>query len=88
MSDKKVGLLEGIPTSWSPISVFVYSSLRLLLYKERNVSAGLSGRRIRVLSAFVSTPEGAEDGGATCKDGSWQHDKTSGHECFVLQWLE
>ena len=58
--------------------MFVYSSLRLLLYKERNVSAGLSGRRIWVLSAFVLTPEGGEDGGATCKHGSWHHDKTLG----------
>ena len=70
------------------IGVCLFLAAIAFVYKERNVSAGLSGRRIWVLSAFVLTPEGAEDGGATCKDGSWQRDKTSGHECFVLQWLE
>ena len=45
-SDKKTGLLEGIPTSLSQISVFVYSSPRLLSCKERNVNAKPSCQRI------------------------------------------
>ena len=56
-SDKKPGLLEGIPTSWSQISVFVYSSPPDYFHsKERNVNrAELSCQRIWVLSAFVLT---------------------------------
>ena len=47
-SDKKPGLLEGIPTSWSQISVFVYSSPPDYFHsKERNVNrAELSCQRI------------------------------------------
>ena len=58
--------LEGIPTSSSQISVFVYSSARLLSCKERNVNPGWVAREFRFY-LLLFWLEGNKGGAPTCK---------------------
>ena len=62
----KTKRLEGIPTSLSQISVFVYSSARLLSCKERNVNPGWVAREFRFY-LLLFWLEGNKGGAPTCK---------------------